>query len=109
MPESGRPWGCTPRPASSATAPGISPSPHALSIGPVRGSRTTTESPARWACRAAARPTGPPPATTRSCTGGLRPRLGGRVGSREGGERRVLHPDAYDEQRGVEDGEDQCG
>ena len=69
MPAIACPCGSTPSSASSATAPGISPSPHALSIGPARGSRTTTSSPARAACRAVARPTGPPPATTRSRIG----------------------------------------
>src|SRR6478672_7574452 len=98
MPAMGRPCGCTPSAASSATAPGIRPSPHALSIAPERGSRTTTDRPARWAWSAAASPTGPPPATTTSYIG-RHPR-GER---REGG---VLGPDPDGEEAGVEDGED---
>ena len=39
----------------------MSPSPHALSIAPSRGSTTMTSSPASRASIAAASPTGPPP------------------------------------------------
>src|SRR3954466_11058344 len=100
MPARGRPAGSTPSAARSATAPGISPSPQALSTGPGRGSRTSTSSPARAAYRAVARPTGPPPATTRSRTGGR---------GLEGGQSGVLDPDPHGEQHGVEHGEDDGG
>src|SRR3954465_111901 len=100
MPVSGRPWGRTPSPASAATAAGISPSPQALSITPSRRSRTSTSRPARAAYSAAARPTGPPPATTRSRTDDLRPAGPGQRG--QGG---VLDAQPDPEQEGVRDGE----
>src|SRR3954454_16014759 len=100
MPASRCPGGSTPRAARPATAPGISPSPQALSTGPGRGSRTSTSRPARAAYSAVTSPTGPPPATTRSRTG----RLAG-----EGGQGGVLDPDPHAEQDRVEHREDHGG
>src|SRR6202035_1595317 len=68
MPRSGRPPGLPPRAASRRTAAGITPSPHALSMGVLRGSATVTERPASAQRIAVARPTGPPPATRTSIT-----------------------------------------
>src|SRR5687767_11382911 len=106
MPAIRCPAGSTPSAARSATAPGISPSPQALSIGAGRGSRTTTSSPARAAYNAVARPTGPPPATTRSTGSGIDDRRSVPGQRRQGG---VLNPDADRQQPGVEDGEDGRG
>src|SRR3954464_6304267 len=93
MPVTGWPVGGAPGAVSAATAPGISPSPHALSMTPPRGSTTATSRPARTAYMATARPTGPPPATSRS-------RIDEPVGQCP--ERGVLDPDPDREQGGVE-------
>src|SRR6185295_3771394 len=64
----------TPRRLSRSTASGISPSPQAPSIGGRPRSITATESPARRAAIAVARPIGPPPTistSTTSATSGL--------------------------------------
>src|SRR3954447_10019826 len=85
--------------ARAVTAPGINPSPQALSTGPGRGSRSSTSRPARAAYKAVAIPTGPPPATTRSGTSRLL----------EGRQSGVLHPDPDRQQHGVEDREHDRG
>ena len=51
---------------SSASPPGIRPSPQALSIGPSRCSRHDHRKPRRRACNAVASPPGPPPTISRS-------------------------------------------
>src|SRR3954453_20557832 len=95
----------TPSFRSSATAAGIRPSPHALSITPCLGSRTTTSSPERAAYNAVASPNGPPPAPPRTRMQARGGRLWGRRGRRrvqsaepEGQQQGVGH----DEQRGGE-------
>src|SRR6478609_8394543 len=100
MPVMGCPSSGTPSPVSAATAPGISPSPQALSMTPSRGSTTPTSRPARAAYRAVASPTGPPPATSRS-------RIDEPAG--EGAERGVLRPDPHGQQDGVEQREHHRG
>src|SRR4051794_27586341 len=87
------PAGSTPRRSSKGTAPGIRPSPHALSITPSRGSTTTTLRPASRASIAEASPTGPPPTTMTSTSDELtqRPILGGDAEAQQ--------------QHGVQDGE----
>ncbi len=63
-----RPSSQSPSPGrrSSATARGVSPSPHALSRGKLAESTTSTSRPARAAQAAAADPAGPAPTTTTS-------------------------------------------
>src|SRR5579875_1119660 len=95
MPRNGRPAGSTSSEASSARPPGISPSPHALSIGSSRGSATITESPRRRACNAAANPPGPPPAISRSAS--------------YIAQRFVLDPDPHPQQQRVGHGESEGG
>ncbi len=63
--------------ASRCTAEGISPSPQALSMGPVRCSATMTDNPARAQLIAVASPAGPPP-TTRNVNGSHRVGWSGR-------------------------------
>ena len=85
IPVSGWPSGRTPSRSSASTAPGMRPSPHALSTGPDRGSTTTTSYPARVASIAAASPTGPPPTTSTSVS-----RVAGDAPAGRRGARRVL-------------------
>src|SRR5919202_2639369 len=66
MPRNGAPSTATPSRPSAATALGMRPSPHALSTGPVRRSRTATDMPASDPSIAVASPAGPPPTTRRS-------------------------------------------
>src|ERR1700733_5702989 len=66
MPCSGGPSGSRAKAGGRRTAGGISPSPHALSMGVARGSATVTESPASAQRIAVATPTGPPPTTRTS-------------------------------------------
>src|SRR5690554_5087493 len=89
-----------PSAARWATPAGMTPSPHALSTTPARGSRTTTLSPAAAACSAVASPAGPPPATTRSTSATRRHR---------GGQGPVLGADPHREERRVGHGEDEGG
>src|ERR1022692_2362273 len=73
-----------PRLRNAAKPSGISPSPHALSIGGPAPAASVTFSPLRRAAMAAARPAGPPPMTNRSvgCISGRR--LPSRSGSGSG-------------------------
>ena len=64
MPRNGCPsalFSRTPSCPNAATVLGISPSPHALSIGGRFASKSTTEAPASRSEIAAAKPAGPPP------------------------------------------------
>src|SRR3954447_4711552 len=105
MPRNGAPLGCTPIAASASTADGIRPWAPALSAGVPRGSTTVTVIPARRARMATARPTGPPPATSRSVT----PASRSCAGPGDLGQQPVLAADPGGQDGGVGDREQQRG
>src|ERR1700679_3827133 len=98
------PAGSTPSAVNWASPQGITPSPHALSMGSSRGSATITESPCRPACNAGASPPGPPPTMSRSGSQLVTCNPSSRV-TQYG----VLYPDAHTEQDRVGDRETSGG